>query len=173
MKIKTSDLIGAALDYAVGQANKHKLEWACDEFNNWFCFIPGNVDYKPSTNWAQGGEIMDAATIDPMQTEDGWFARHTVGNKIFVAGGPTLLVAAMRCYVASMLGEEVEVPEELGPKPRRIKFICARCSSDLVRRDAWAEWDTENQEWTLDSVFDYAHCGDCDGGTKIEEVEIP
>jgi len=27
--------------------------------------------------------------------------------------GPTPLIAAMRCYVASKLGEEVEAPEEL------------------------------------------------------------
>ena len=27
--------------------------------------------------------------------------------------GPTPLIAAMRCYVASKLGDEVEVPEEL------------------------------------------------------------
>lgn len=27
--------------------------------------------------------------------------------------GPTTLIAAMRCYVASKLGDEVEVPEEL------------------------------------------------------------
>jgi hypothetical protein len=27
--------------------------------------------------------------------------------------GPTPLIAAMRCYVASKLGDEVELPEEL------------------------------------------------------------
>jgi hypothetical protein len=27
--------------------------------------------------------------------------------------GPTPLIAAMRCYVASRLGDEVDVPEEL------------------------------------------------------------
>lgn len=27
--------------------------------------------------------------------------------------GPTPLIAAMRCYVASNLGEEVEIPEEV------------------------------------------------------------
>ena len=27
--------------------------------------------------------------------------------------GPTPLIAAMRCYVASKLGDEVEVPDEL------------------------------------------------------------
>jgi hypothetical protein len=27
--------------------------------------------------------------------------------------GPTALVAAMRCYVAACLGDEIEIPEEL------------------------------------------------------------
>ncbi len=27
--------------------------------------------------------------------------------------GPTPLIAAMRCYVASKLGDEVDIPEEL------------------------------------------------------------
>lgn len=31
----------------------------------------------------------------------------------FRSYGPTLLIAAMRCYVASKLGDEVEVPDEL------------------------------------------------------------
>lgn len=31
----------------------------------------------------------------------------------WIAFGPTLLIAAARCYVMSKLGEEVEVPEEL------------------------------------------------------------
>jgi hypothetical protein len=30
--------------------------------------------------------------------------------------GPTPLVAAMRCYVASQLGDEVDVPDELVDK---------------------------------------------------------
>lgn len=29
------------------------------------------------------------------------------------AEGPTPLIAAMRCYVASKLGDEVDIPEEL------------------------------------------------------------
>ena len=32
---------------------------------------------------------------------------------LFKATGPTMLVAAMRCYVASKLGDEITIPEEL------------------------------------------------------------
>jgi hypothetical protein len=31
----------------------------------------------------------------------------------YTLDGPTPLIAAMRCYVASKLGDEVELPEEL------------------------------------------------------------
>jgi hypothetical protein len=37
--------------------------------------------------------------------------QHDTANDF--AQGPTPLIAAMRCYVASQLGDEVEVPEEL------------------------------------------------------------
>lgn len=35
------------------------------------------------------------------------------GDTVVAGYGPTLLIAAARCYVVSKLGEEVEVPEEL------------------------------------------------------------
>lgn len=40
-----------------------------------------------------------------------WVKREDWPRHYFV--GPTPLIAAMRCYVASKLGDEVEVPEEL------------------------------------------------------------
>ena len=57
--------------------------------------------------------------------------------------------------------------------PRRIKMVCSKCGGDDVRRDAWAVWDTENQEWALGSVFDFGHCEPCDGASHLKEVEIP
>jgi hypothetical protein len=35
------------------------------------------------------------------------------GERNLIGVGPTPLVAAMRCYCASKLGDEVDVPEEL------------------------------------------------------------
>lgn len=34
-------------------------------------------------------------------------------NQIIAGHGPTALIAATRCWVASELGDEVEIPEEL------------------------------------------------------------
>lgn len=104
MKIKTSELQGAALDWAVA-----KCLYGDD--------IPaGFAAY--STDWAQGGPIIErekigfwSYTLDEDGNENpGWYAETFEGA---VADGPTPLIAAMRCYVASKLGDEVEIPEEL------------------------------------------------------------
>lgn len=41
-------------------------------------------------------------------------------------------------------------------------FVCRRCGSDQVVRDAWACWSVEDQEWELGEVFDYAFCMTCE-----------
>ena len=100
VKVKTSALTGAALDWAVAQLEGEGAikRW---NFNN----------YKPSLAWEQGGPIIERERIEshwhiPLEM---WAAQHDVNLRY----GPTPLIAAMRCYVASKLGEEVEVPVEL------------------------------------------------------------
>lgn len=74
--------------------------------------------WKPTTNWAQGGPIIYREGIlnGPSPFPQGEFAAG-VGNEWdtckYISYGPTPLIAAMRCYVASKLGDEVEVPDEL------------------------------------------------------------
>jgi hypothetical protein len=73
--------------------------------------------YQYSTGWAQGGPIIEremfvlwpiAGYVDEKRK---WSCRPSGYGK--TQHGPTPLIAAMRCYVASKLGDEVEVPEEL------------------------------------------------------------
>jgi hypothetical protein len=72
-----------------------------------------------STNWAQGGPIIERERIatTPMTPTVGedrtpyWFANYE--GQITYRDGPTPLIAAMRCYVALKLGEDVSIPEEL------------------------------------------------------------
>ena len=59
--------------------------------------------------WGHVGEIIEQGKIDTRWIGENWIA----GKLVKWVTGPTLLIAAMRCYVASKLGEEVEVPEEL------------------------------------------------------------
>jgi len=97
MKIKTSDLTLLALDRAVA----HALGAPDD----------GNGLPYYSTDWAQGGPIIERERIDVLYEHDlRWIA---VPQKGIESYGPTPLIAAMRCYVASKLGDEVEIPEEL------------------------------------------------------------
>jgi len=103
--MKTAELTGAALDWAVAKCEGHDMDY--------FQVVDA---YMPSTDWAQGGAIIERELIDTLTVEggtDGWQANKYLPDEIVTAYGETPLIAAMRCYVASKLGDEVEVPEEL------------------------------------------------------------
>lgn len=113
MKIKTSELTGAALDWAVATADGQQVMSRQTPKR----LLLANGDtwellYAPSTDWSQGGPIIDREEISAERKffPRGWEARNGVNA---FARGPTLLIAAMRCFVASKLGDEVDVPEEL------------------------------------------------------------
>ena len=96
MKIKTSELTGAALDWAVAMAEN----WAGADF-----------EVRPySTNWAQGGPIIEREKIGLLPSGNAYYERN---GGTYYSYGPTPLIAAMRCYCASKLGDTVEIPEEL------------------------------------------------------------
>ena len=124
MKIKTSELTGAALDWAVAESEGNvRLQYDSRE-GLIICNILGWIPYRPSVAWAQGGQIIDREKLcvgyqhqcDPeyvplLDPATICWARTTAGG--YLKYGPTLLTAAMRCYVASKLGDEVDVPKEL------------------------------------------------------------
>ena len=99
--MKTSELTGAALDWAVHVA----LHGACE----------GYAEYEYSTDWSQGGPIIEREKLDlEWRSISGCRAKYEWLDEPFYEGiGPTPLIAAMRCYVASKLGDDVDVPEEL------------------------------------------------------------
>ncbi len=110
MKIKTSELTGAALDWAVAKSIGHRVAESYGSYIR--IYLPDlkqsgyTLAFCPSTDWAQGGPIIERegiALLPPQLAEmPGYEGR-----------GETLLIAAMRCFVASKLGDEVEIPEEL------------------------------------------------------------
>lgn len=116
MKIKTSELTGAALDWAVivanGQDAAYWLEMYLSEGRRVFCA-------RSSTEWVHGGPIIERERIQltPQHfTKGGWIATIDLDEgdaMIEEQVGPTPLIAAMRCYVASKLGDEVDVSEKL------------------------------------------------------------
>ena len=116
MKIKTSDLAGQALDWAVAKIDQQQwsdydcLLWVQDD----------EYQYNPSTDWSQGGPIIEREKLEVRANDYEWqafcfgfpSARAHSGKKVW-ASGPTPLIAAMRCVVAANLGDEVDIPDEL------------------------------------------------------------
>lgn len=122
MKIKVSEASGPVLDWLVAKCDLASLDHLrrnADKLQ--IKNMDMLIDYSPSTDWAQGGPIIEREKIATKWTGDkyGWSARWPKwvavdnGETIPTEGGPTMLIAAMRCYVASKLGDEVDVPEEL------------------------------------------------------------
>lgn len=102
MKIKTSELTGSALDWAVAKC-EGKLPASYDD---WRQTWP-----RYSTDPHHGHPIIERELIGTMPVSDAWWRAGDVdGANGF---GPTMLIAAMRCYVSSRLGDTVEVPDEL------------------------------------------------------------
>lgn len=161
MKIKTAELIGSALDWAVAQIliesgeftpavvfglgsimvqrgyrrkNRHG-GWDqfigrkdCDYWKeqcDGYPFGRGVYVWEPSTTGSEVIDIMEREKMEIGWSEDGWYASmYWRGMDIVPSGaagesfrcgadGPTLRIAVCRCYVASKLGEDVDVPEEL------------------------------------------------------------
>jgi hypothetical protein len=128
--MKTSELTGAALDWAVAKCEGHnvfikhapvQVMYTPERKRSWYT-------YRPSTNWAQGGPIIDREDIAMSSTPDGlWAAYAPKGTRLVQHGGQavevfnwtykqqgyTPLIAAMRVYVASKLGDDIEIPKEL------------------------------------------------------------
>lgn len=132
MKIKTSELIGSALDWAVakclGLGKLHyvdvvgRISTLKTAVKVWSMELPGDGHgdkFSPSTDWSQGGPIIEqmrGIKLKSGRKPNSPCYAHIVGyNGVgqWHQTGKTVLVAAMRCYVASKLGDEVDVPEEL------------------------------------------------------------
>lgn len=135
MRIKVSEATPNQLDWMVAKClqvtapKNNPLYWKA-VFSHW-------EDYRGSTRfsteWAQGGPIIEREGIllrpvrkDGHKLDGQWLAKYDVGNTgsmvhwsdkpwfpLRYHSGPTLLIAAMRCFVASKFGDEVETPEDL------------------------------------------------------------
>lgn len=123
MKIKTENLIGLALDWAVGTIDQP--DWEPEDLMANLYLDDDGYHYSPSTDWGQGGPIIhrEAITIRcDLRRQVGWEAFFWVPTQHDLVEsdamehykfGPTPLVAAMRCFVLAELGDEVEIPDEL------------------------------------------------------------
>ena len=123
MKVKTTELTGISLDYAVALASgatafqSDDIRWFFTLHGDTYALSSGwgSMSYHPSTNWAQGGPLIQMYEIDLKSVEEGVWQASNIFDDMewyhFLGYSP--LEAAMRCHVAHKLGEEVEIPEEL------------------------------------------------------------
>ena len=105
--MKTSELEGAELDYWVAKA----VDRLDPRINNGKCITQGGWGFYPSINWGFGGPLIGEYEISldrPAHGNGDWNAiiRHC-GGESWQEMGPTPLIAAMRCLVASKFGESV------------------------------------------------------------------
>ena len=161
--MKTSDLTGPALDWAVAKCNVRHHETVLTNHSYWvgerdltvrpehagafmvtdpddidgYAIVGDDIDaliieahdtlfdvVAYSTDWAQGGPLIEGMFAQGLRLHTNEFMPRKDGPLLIVASlsgdvhagfyfGPTPLIAAMRCFVASNLGDEVEVPDEL------------------------------------------------------------
>lgn len=123
-KVRVDGVEGAVLDWLVAKAEglldqSIKVGEATatavviDEHGEMFDMRYG-VDYSPSTNFSQEGPIRmrEKLSVGPTCNGD-WYANNPFACAPQMGYGPTPNIAAMRCFVMSRLGEEIEVPDVL------------------------------------------------------------
>lgn len=130
MKVKVAEASGPVLNWLVAKCENpndprdgRPTFWLHPNNPKLVCQITYNHETNPkgyelclyTTDWGQVGPIIDREDIELCSA-----AGHHESAKIMAVWknnvfgfGQTNIVAAMRCYVTSKLGDEVEVPEEL------------------------------------------------------------
>jgi hypothetical protein len=124
MKHKVSELEGDLLDAAVAMAEGYEVVLANEAAYGVRFAARGGSRGRPyfvidhySTVWNDGGPIIDREQIGVWSEryDDSWMAAFNVEvgpnwNAEHQSFGPTPLIAAMRAFVTSRYGEEVELP---------------------------------------------------------------
>lgn len=131
MLVKTSELKDDALDWAVAKCKGITPIAVKKKYSKGYIlysFPASTVPLEYSSKWAQGGLIIEREHLCVMPpivrrigreghacTVQDWRAMKQAdeNDPIIHGKGPTPLIAAMRCYVASKFGDTVEIPDQL------------------------------------------------------------
>jgi hypothetical protein len=121
MRIKTSELTGAPLNWAVATAMGLDIEIKYGVVHTY-----DDEVFMPDLDWNIVGFIITREGIDVHRVNaEMWSAKWWANNSGMVkkpaqrfkhniqTDGPNPRIAALRCYVASKMGDEVEIPEGL------------------------------------------------------------
>ncbi|MGN2380202.1 DUF2591 domain-containing protein [Pseudomonas juntendi] len=126
IEVKTADLIGEALGWAVGMADGLELEMEPPHYNtSWRVFARHRYTvteqakrFNPWEDWAVGGPLLQKHNVSlhcPQKDWDYWAAWITENGKDVAQVADLPLPAACRAIVANKLGDNVQVPKELMP----------------------------------------------------------
>lgn len=111
------DLENAALDYAVAQCELmlgQDYTLAIDtDIDGTKRVNFGGMYPEWSADWQEAGPIIEREGISLKRVTDALWEATIMGE--WTEDGPTPLIAAMRCYVGSRLGNEIQLPEGLKP----------------------------------------------------------
>lgn len=116
MIVLSTQLIGGPLNWAV-MRSEGENSFAAEVYYEGD--LPVSVDdqpdvpsnWEPSVDWSQGGPIIEQHGIRLHRSHSGQWWASPEDDPHHPVSGPTPLVAAMRCYVISQMGHEVDVPE--------------------------------------------------------------
>lgn len=126
MRVDIDTLSGVALDWVVAKCTGVSVtikHWTWTSSEKFLAYVIPDIGYEdvytPSTDWHQGGELLESNKVCVDTGHSGvWLAcikQNYDDGPEYMAAGLTPLIAAMRCYVKSKLGDTVEVPDELCP----------------------------------------------------------
>ena len=114
IEVKTADLIGAALDYAVAVATGYYMQENLRHLGPVTHNTRDPEAWRPSENWAHGGPLIDKHGCDLKKMPGCWAADARPSKGLFLLGD-TPLQAACRAIVRAHLLDRVQVPKELMP----------------------------------------------------------
>jgi hypothetical protein len=117
-EVKTVDLAGPALDWAIAQIEGVEVAIAAPQYGTgWRVYKPNfGGKYSPSTDWAVAGPLIEKHQVNlhiPQHSDDCWAAWVTIDSKDYAQGGYQVLVAVCRAIVAAKWGNTVHAPKEL------------------------------------------------------------
>lgn len=112
--MKTSDLTGAELDKVIAKIEGIEVQYLTGVLQAMH-HAYGLGEYSPSTNWSQGGPLIEkeGIKIKVHVVENGKITSWSAGwewpmiKTDIECCGPTPLIAAMRAIVASVYGDTV------------------------------------------------------------------
>ena len=107
VEVKTAELIGSALDWAVAQVEGRQVT----PFKTGLIFgVECGHLCQYSTSWRQGGPLIEKHITALVQSGTETYWSHCEDR---LGLGSTALIAACRAIVAAKLGDVVSVPAEL------------------------------------------------------------